>query len=164
MKIVVLSDTHGDGAIIPEVIATHPDADAYFHCGDSELPYDDAQIRACIRVRGNCDADVSYPTEEVKVLGERTIWMTHGHLFRVKSTLTPLAFRAREVGANIVLFGHSHILGAELVDDVLFVNPGSLRLPRGRKEKTYAVIEAEADSYTIQFLDEQHQLVIETKI
>lgn len=164
MKIVVLSDTHGDGDIIPTVVAAHPDADAYFHCGDSELAYDDPRIQQCKRVRGNCDGDIQYPVEEMVTIEDRTIFMTHGHLFNVKTTLTPLSMRAREVAANIILFGHSHVLGAELVDDTLFLNPGSLRLPRGRKEKSYAVIEWQAGQYDIRFLDEQHQLITAVKL
>lgn len=164
MKIVVLSDTHGDGDIIPTVIAQHPDADYYFHCGDSELSYDDPRIKDCKRVRGNCDHDVQYPVEEIVTLEDKTIFMTHGHLFNVKSTLTPLYMRAREVGAQIVLFGHSHVLGAELEGDMLFVNPGSLRLPRGRKEKSYAVIETTTDGYHVQFLDDAHQLIVDTTV
>ena len=159
MKIVVLSDTHGDAAIIPAVIASHPDADYYFHCGDSELAYDDAHIKDCKRVRGNCDHDIHYPLEEVVTVADKTVFMTHGHLFHVKTTLTPIAMRAQEVGADIVLFGHSHVLGAELVDDTLFLNPGSLKSPRGRNEKSYAVIATTADGYDIKFLDEQHQLL-----
>ncbi len=162
MKIVVLSDTHGDAAIIPDVIAAHPDAAYYFHCGDSELAYEDVHIKDCKRVRGNCDYDVNYPVEEVVDVEDKTVFMTHGHLFNVKTTLTPLAMRAQEVGANIVLFGHSHVLGAELVDGTLFLNPGSLKSPRGRKEKSYAVIETTADSYSVTFLNDQHQLI--TKI
>lgn len=164
MKIVVLSDTHGDGDIIPQVIAQHPDADSYFHCGDSELSYTDPRINACKRVRGNCDVDVNYPVEEIVDVKGKMIFMTHGHLFNVKSTLMPLAMRAREVGANIVLFGHSHVLGAELDGDTLFVNPGSLRSPRGRKEKSYAVIETTADGYHVQFLDDAHEVIVETNL
>lgn len=159
MKIVVLSDTHGDAAIIPAVIKSHPDADYYFHCGDSELTYDAAHIKDCKRVRGNCDHDIRYPLEEVVEVDGKTVFMTHGHLFNVKTTLTPIAMRAEEVGADIVLFGHSHVLGAELVDGTLFLNPGSLKSPRGRNEKSYAVIETTADGYAIEFLDEQHQRI-----
>ena len=32
-------------------------------------------------------------------------------------------------------------LGAEKIDDQLFINPGSIRFPKKRKEKTYAIIE-----------------------
>ena len=40
-----------------------------------------------------------------------------------------------KVGAQVACFGHSHVLGAELIDGVLFINPGSILLPRQRVEK-----------------------------
>ena len=48
MKIVVLSDTHGDANLIEQVYEQELDADAFFHCGDSELAYDDAIFIICI--------------------------------------------------------------------------------------------------------------------
>ncbi|HWI49324.1 MAG TPA: metallophosphoesterase family protein, partial [Rummeliibacillus sp.] len=39
MKILVMSDTHSDAAVITQVIGQNPDVDAVFHCGDSELAY-----------------------------------------------------------------------------------------------------------------------------
>ena len=52
-----------------------------------------------------------------------------------------LSYKAAEAGANIVCFGHSHVLGAEVIGGTLFLNPGSIRLPRGRIEKTYVILE-----------------------
>nr|WP_275006545.1 hypothetical protein [Niallia taxi] len=31
----------------------------------------------------------------------------------------------------------------EMIEDVLFITPGSLRLPRGRMEKTYVILSVE---------------------
>ena len=39
MKIIVMSDSHGDKETVKAVSALP--ADAIFHCGDSELPFDD---------------------------------------------------------------------------------------------------------------------------
>ena len=61
--------------------------------------------------------------------------VTHGHLFNVKSGLMKLRYKALEQNANIVCFGHSHILGIEKVDDILFINPGSIRFPREGEKK-----------------------------
>jgi hypothetical protein len=51
-----------------------------------------------------------------------------------------LKYKAQEVKADIVCFGHSHVLGAEVIDGTLFINPGSIRLPRERTEKTYVIL------------------------
>jgi putative phosphoesterase len=64
-----------------------------------------------------------------------------------------LHYKAREVGANVVCFGHSHIAGAELMDGVLFINPGSMLLPRMRKERTYAILVMDGTEATVQFYD-----------
>ncbi len=119
MKILVMSDTHSDAAVITKVIAQNPNVDAVFHCGDSELPFQSPELQGVYKVRGNCDHDVEFPTEVIEEISGYKIFMTHGHLFNVKSSLMALSYRAREVQADIVLFGHSHVLGVELVDENL---------------------------------------------
>ena len=113
-----------------------------FHCGDSELPFDDKLFLAWMnRVRGNCDFESKYPKEILHQLVGNTILAVHGHEHNVKSSLMELYYRAKEKDADIVLFGHSHLYGAEMKDGILFVNPGSTMQPRGGKDATYAVIE-----------------------
>ena len=46
-----------------------------------------------------------------------------------------LKYKAEEVNADIVCFGHSHVLGAEVIDGRLFLNPGSIRLATGTSGK-----------------------------
>lgn len=141
MRVLVMSDTHGDAVVIQQVRANHPDVDAVIHCGDSELPFDHPNLEGTKRVRGNCDRDERYPNDELFEVKGVKIFVTHGHLFNVKSTTMNLFYRAKEVGADVVFFGHSHVLGTELVDNTLFVNPGSLLKPRGIDDKSYAVVE-----------------------
>lgn len=162
LKLLVMSDTHGDNAIIRQVVAANPEVDAIFHCGDSELPANDQALKGIHVVQGNCDLEGTFPEEKtVDVEGTR-IYITHGHLFRVKSTLMPLKYRAEEVGADLVLFGHSHLLGTEKDGDVLFLNPGSLKLPRGRHEKSYSIIRKETGKWRVSFYSDNHILLEET--
>ena len=56
-----------------------------------------------------------------------------------------LKYKAQEVNADIVCFGHSHVLGAEVIEGTLFLNPGSIRLPRERLEKTYVILDLQDD-------------------
>ncbi|MBQ0141102.1 MAG: metallophosphoesterase [Kurthia sp.] len=153
MKIVVLSDTHGDATIIDQVYKQEQDADAFFHCGDSELAFEDAHFHHMNRVKGNCDFDNQFSEDIITEVGNRRIFMTHGHLYNIKMTLATLDYKAQETGADIVLFGHSHLLGAEQVGNALFLNPGSLLLPRGGNPKSYATIEwsDESDKLTVIF-------------
>ncbi|WP_431027418.1 metallophosphoesterase [Lysinibacillus sp. LZ02] len=160
MKLLVMSDTHGDAEVIKKVRDYHPQVDAVVHCGDSELPYDHAYLEGVERVRGNCDrTDDRFPNEKVFELGETTVFVTHGHLFNVKSSILSLMYRAKEVGANICCFGHSHLLGAEMVDDILFINPGSLLKPRGRAEKSYVIVTIVDHSYTVQCFTDDSELL-----
>lgn len=141
MKIVVLSDTHGDATIIEKVYQQENGADAFFHCGDSELAYEDAHFHEMNRVKGNCDFDANFLEDIVVPVGGRRVFMTHGHLYNIKMTLSSLDYKAQEMEADIVLFGHSHLFGAEKIGNALFLNPGSLLLPRGGNPKSYATIE-----------------------
>lgn len=156
-----MSDTHSDRAVITQVVNQNPDVNAIFHCGDSELAYTASELQKAYKVRGNCDHDVNFPTEVEEEIEGKRIFMTHGHLFNVKSSLTALSYRAREVQADAVLFGHSHVLGVELVDGILYVNPGSLLLPRGRKEKSYAVIENIENGWHVIFYTEEKNVIAE---
>ena len=65
-------------------------------------------------VRGNCDIDDRFPLEELFPIEDAKVFVVHGHKYNVKSTLMPLFYRAQEVQASVVCFGHSHLLGAEM--------------------------------------------------
>lgn len=160
MKIIVMSDNHGDPQTIEYVNGMN--GDGHFHCGDSELAYTDPVFQTMFQVRGNCDIDRSFPEEvETKVKGKK-IWMVHGHRHQVKSSLMPLYYGAKERAADIVLFGHSHLYGAEMKDGILFVNPGSTNLPRGGNEATFAVIEW-ADTINVTFKGMNGEIVDRTR-
>lgn len=159
MKLVVLSDSHGDTATVKEITALR--ADAVFHCGDSELVADDSLLEGVHIVRGNCDGDERFLDSIVGKVGDDTVLVVHGHEHNVKHSTLTLSYVAAEQQATIVLFGHSHLYGAEMIGDVLFVNPGSTTQPRGGREATYAVIET-GDAYTVSFYNMSHEKVDET--
>ncbi|MFC7684461.1 metallophosphoesterase [Ureibacillus sp. GCM10028918] len=141
MKLLVMSDTHGDAEVIKQVREANQNVDAIIHCGDSELAFDHPYLEGIRKVRGNCDQDNRFPKEDLFEVEGIKVFVAHGHLLNVKSTIMNLLYRAQEVEANVAFFGHSHVLGAELVDNILFVNPGSLLKPRGIAEKSYVVVE-----------------------
>ena len=159
MQLLIISDTHGDKSIISKVKAYYPNADVYIHCGDSELVYGDEVLTDFYYVRGNCDRDSQFTEEQIVQAEDRIIYVTHGHLYNVKSTLMPLSYRAQEVKANIVCFGHSHLLGAEKIGDTLYLNPGSLTAPRGRKEKSFIVVELDDHDIIVNCLDDNNNLL-----
>ena len=163
MRIVVMSDTHGETNSIDQVRHAVGPVDAVFHCGDSELDSQHESLQDAFVVGGNCDWDSSFSDEVFTRVNGVKVLMSHGHLWQVKSTLLPLSYRAQEVEADVVLFGHSHLLGVEVIDGMLFVNPGSLELPRGRKEKSYAIIEKTPFEWVVTFFSNKHKVLEQKK-
>jgi uncharacterized protein len=140
-KVLIVSDSHGLTKELEMLRERHlNDVDLMIHCGDSQLMPDDSSISGYLTVMGNCDFG-GYPLETITEVANRKFFITHGHKYQVKTSLMALNYKAQEVTADIVCFGHSHILGAELIGSTLFLNPGSLRLPRERFEKTYMILE-----------------------
>lgn len=154
MKVLVVSDSHGLTAELESLIEKHQqDVELFIHCGDSELEIDHPAIKKFITVKGNCDFGQPFPDEIAQEIGKRTIFITHGHHYSVKSNLMRLSYKAEEVSADIVCFGHSHQLGAEMINGILFINPGSIRLPRGRSERTYVILDILENDYQIKVYD-----------
>lgn len=155
-KILIVSDSHSSAEMLEHIGQLHGShVDLMLHCGDSELAESDPAIKNFKSVKGNCDFYGDFPDEEIHEISGTKILVTHGHLYSVKSTLVNLFYKAKEAGAEIVCFGHSHLLGAEMIDDVLFINPGSIRLPRGRKEQTYVILDLEGERATVRIYEYQ---------
>lgn len=159
MKYLVVSDNHGDRDVLVDLAETYREkVDKLFHCGDSELDPNDVLWNDFIVVKGNCDYDPEFPDTIVEKNETDTIFMTHGHLANVRSGLTTLALQANQANANIVLFGHTHEIGCEVRANVLYLNPGSIRLPRGPIQlKSYAIIESLTDQLVVQYYGRDHE-------
>lgn len=153
-KVLIVSDSHGLSRELEELKKRHSkDVNAMVHCGDSELPETSKAIDGFVVVKGNCDVGAGYNEELVKEIDGIRFFITHGHLYSVKSSMMSLVYRAQEVNAQVICFGHSHILGAEMVRGKLFLNPGSLRLPKGRRERTYILLEIQGSTIDLQVYD-----------
>ncbi|KMY51151.1 metallophosphoesterase [Peribacillus loiseleuriae] len=160
MKVGIMSDSHGLTSEVEKIKERHQaEVDVFIHCGDSELEKADSIMEGLLAVRGNCDYDADYPDYVVETIGDSRFLVTHGHLYNVKMTVMNLSYKAEEEQADIICFGHSHIAGSEMIDGRLYINPGSIRLPRNRKEKTYAILELHQKEATIQFYDDCGNLV-----
>ncbi len=99
-------------------------------------------------VPGNCDGAYSpsgklYKRERLFHLEGRTVFMTHGDRQQVGYSMDPLLYHAEELGADIVLFGHTHVPYLEELPGMLVLNPGSLTKPRGGSQKSFALLEIE---------------------
>ncbi len=162
MKLLIVSDSHGSKEEITELTEKYTsEVDAMIHCGDSELSADDKPLTSYLGVRGNCDMDARLPEDLVEEVNGNKVLITHGHLYGIKMSLMKLRYKAEEVGAKFVFFGHSHTLGAEISNGTLFLNPGSIRLPRGRQERTYALVEETNNQVKVEFLTHEHKVLSE---
>lgn len=139
-KVLFVSDSHGLTEEITK-IKDQVSVDLMIHCGDSELEIDAKELAGFVKVKGNCDFDSRLPNEQLIKVDNINIFLTHGHLHQVKSGLAKLSYRAKEMNARVIGFGHTHVAGAKKVEGQLFINPGSIRLPRNIPNKTYAIME-----------------------
>jgi len=128
MKIIVVSDSHGSYHHLKRIMQLNRDADIVVHCGDSRDELDEIQLefpdKMYYCVKGNCDWGALPLTLDFIVEGVH-FFVTHGHMFNVKYGLYELDCAARERGAQVALFGHTHIACDEYNDGVRLFNPGS---------------------------------------
>ena len=151
--VLIVSDTHGRTLRLNELIEYRQrlikDGEplVLIHLGDglSDL-FSSPQYENIIShaVRGNCDYSTSdrmspygeeMPICRVIYVGKYKVFMTHGHAFSVKGGYEELCREASSQGADIVLFGHTHMPLLEYVNkgsirgvdrDLVLFNPGSL--------------------------------------
>ena len=151
MKLLVLSDLHGRAERAEGVISLHRDAEAVLFLGDGLRELSELCTRMGITpicVRGNCDffsmlGGADAPEERMLRFGDFKILMTHGHRQGVKhGTDTAIAYAVSR-GADLLLYGHTHLAeeqylpegtelgGLRLSRPLWVMKPGSLGEPRG---------------------------------
>ena len=142
MRILVISDTHGNYPLALRAADMAEPLDAVIHLGDGA---DDAALLAqvleiqVVQVAGNCDLNPDAPGELLWECEGKRLLLTHGDRYGVKSGICRLEQRAVEAGADVVLFGHTHLPLITTLSGVLFVNPGTLMKSSCRR--TCAVLE-----------------------
>jgi len=150
MKILVLSDTHGDIDKAEKAIKKCSGVDLIIHLGDY---FRDAQRLASIfpdipieYIYGNSDFMIEdVPAEKLLECEGKRIFITHGHRYSVKWDYDKLDRKAKEIKADILLFGHTHIADVVKRDNYYLVNPGSISDPRDDSDESYVIIEINDD-------------------
>ena len=143
-KILVVSDTHGRHGNLDIIIEKEEPFDMFLHMGD--LEGDEDYIHAVLNcttrlVGGNNDYFSGLPKEQEFYIGDKKVFMTHGHQYCIYRGLDGIKAAAKVKGADIVMFGHTHVPFLEEEDGIIFLNPGSVTYPRQTgREPSYMII------------------------
>lgn len=127
MKILVLSDSHGRLGLMLDAMERERPQRVFF-LGDN---YRDGQALADAYpdvpmdlVQGNCDFNAGPDELLVDVEGVRFL-VTHGHRYYVKSGTDRIVDAAKQKGAAVACFGHTHEALNMPEQGVWLFNPGT---------------------------------------
>lgn len=150
MKIGVISDTHGSLHFFEKAMDILKDCDRIIHAGDvlyhgprNDLPggYDPKGLAEKINTlsniyiaRGNCDSDVdqmviNHPLQTPGVLiefNQKKFFVLHGY---TDSKLS-MIYKAKEINADFLILGHTHVKELFKDESLIVLNPGSTSLPK----------------------------------
>lgn len=135
MRILVASDAHGRALPVEKAIENlKPDKLIYLGDGADRIEelsyiYDDIDFYI---VGGNCDFGDRKLADEL-VVCKKKIFFTHGHMYDVSFGLDKLLAASKARGADIVLYGHTHVAYEQYIDGIYVLNPGSPTSPRQGK-------------------------------
>ena len=131
MRALVFSDSHGRVSPMLDAVELY-NPDVIFHLGD--VVRDAKKVKAAFPqipfylVQGNCDHDLpGYDAEDMVRLAGKTVFYLHGHTLYVKSGLTYAVAKAKDMGADLLLYGHTHRPREDRYDGLLAVNPGAIQ-------------------------------------
>ena len=145
MRILVVSDTHSHVQGILKKLKEEISFDMLVFLGD--FAADGERIKEALKIpshiiAGNGDWQTNYPREQHITVEGRKILLTHGHKYNVKNDLNRLYYHALESGANVVLFGHTHVPMRRIDENLIMMNPASPSLPRGGlTTRSYGILE-----------------------
>lgn len=161
MKWMIASDIHGSAYYCRELLAAAQRegagkllllGDILYHGPRNDLPRDYAPKQVIemlngikeklLCVRGNCDTEVDQMVLNFPILadyailavGERMIYATHGHVYN-EQKLPPLG------KGDILLHGHTHVPKCVEHEDYLYINPGSVSIPKEESPHGYLILE-----------------------
>ena len=150
MRIIGFSDTHGNYSAMHKIFKRNGDADLFIFLGDGERDLDSLRVqyldKKIVNVSGNCDFASLTPENDIYMTDNGIkIFFTHGHKWGVKYSTDRLFYKAKEIGAQIALFGHTHCRYYAYEEGIHILNPGSAGQPRDGKPASYAYIDITKD-------------------
>lgn len=157
MKWLIASDIHGSAYYCEKLIEAYRTeaadrllllGDILYHGPRNDLPKDYAPKKVIemlnelksdiLCVRGNCDTEVDQMVLQFPIMadyavlaaGSRLIYATHGHIHN-NGHLPPLH------SGDILLHGHTHVPACEEFDTHIYINPGSVSIPKENSPHSY---------------------------
>ncbi len=160
MKFLIASDIHGSDFYCQKLLEAYKNekadrllllGDILYHGPRNDLPEGYAPKKVIellnsikneiLCVRGNCDTEVDQMVLDFPILGEyavipvgnRLLYATHGHNFN-ESHLPPL------MKGDILLHGHTHIPKCTEHENYVYLNPGSVSIPKENSHHGYMTL------------------------
>jgi len=151
MKIGVISDTHG--WLDPRVEKIFAGVDHILHAGDIGDPMIEIELRfiaPVTAVLGNNDSGLPFKETEVVTLAEKK-FLVH-HIVHPQALAEKVAARIKRDRPDVVVFGHTHKNFYEVVNGILFFNPGYAGKPKFGAERSVAILHLDANGIRHEFL------------
>lgn len=144
MKLGITGDTHGNIQAVRRILQKTSPVDLWLHTGDyaadANILYNGTGIET-VCVRGNCDLiDDDNKIDEFLEFEGYKIWLTHGHRYIADNIKADLGYWAKQLGQNIVIYGHTHVPMFEYYAETILINPGSPTRPRGGSKSCFAIL------------------------
>ena len=150
MKLLVMSDSHS--SLEHMLIATEKTKpDAIVHLGDHINDAKSLKQRfpdiPFYMVIGNMDFGAPGDVELFLTIDGVNILVTHGHIYGVKEGFDRLVERAQGVGADVVLYGHTHQLSLREEQGRTFLCPGQMQHHFSVVPASFGIVNIENGSF-----------------
>ncbi|MBQ6794919.1 MAG: phosphodiesterase [Clostridia bacterium] len=161
MRLIFASDIHGSEYYTKKLLERYEDlkcdklillGDILYHGPRNDLPegYNPKGVIALLNalsdeilcVRGNCEAEVDQMVLDFSCMSEsmvmfergKMLFITHGHKFNMENL-------PKLKKGDILIHGHTHVQTVESFGENLYINPGSISIPKENNPPSFMLYE-----------------------
>ncbi len=161
MKLMFVSDIHGSAYYTQRIVDIYREekadkmillGDILYHGPRNDLPegYEprkvaellNAMSKEILCVRGNCDSEVDQMVLDFPIMADymimylngRMVFVTHGHIYN--NDILP-----KLKDGDVLIHGHTHEKVMKDMGSHIFINPGSVSLPKDDDVHSYMIYE-----------------------